>query len=168
MEYRYLISVPIFNFKCYVVIVENLVEAMNKDIEKGNWDVEPCKPTDKVHGMAVDTGKPSKYYIYYSSSKLTADTIAHEVSHIIDYVFDYKGIQNDTETRAYLMGYLCGRIFEHAIKNKILVSKWLQDQQEKPKKQRKKKEELVKNPSSILPENNTSSVSSPSSNIKFV
>lgn len=38
-------------------------------------------------------------------------TVAHEVSHFIDKIIREAGI-DDTETRAYLMGYVMGQLYE--------------------------------------------------------
>jgi hypothetical protein len=118
------IQVPVYQFKCIVIIDSEIEKRVNAFIKRHKWNEDPFKNGEQVHGLAVNPGLVHTYYIFYSIESVTPNIITHEVSHLVDYVMGDKGMA-DTETRAYLAGFLNEKVFDYVIKNNLLLNKWL-------------------------------------------
>lgn len=119
------IQVPVYQFKCIIVIDENIEKRANAFIKRHKWNEDLLiRDGDQVHGYALNPGLVHTYYIFYSEESITPNIITHEVSHLVDYVMGDKGM-NDTETRAYLSGFINEKIFDYVLKNNLLINKWI-------------------------------------------
>lgn len=121
------IQVPVYQFKCIVIIDKDIEKRVNAFIKRHKWNEDPFKNGEQVHGIAINPGLVHTYYIFYSIESVTPNIITHEVSHLVDYVMGDKGMA-DTETRAYLAGFINEKIFDYVLKNKLLLNKWLTEQ----------------------------------------
>lgn len=53
------------------------------------------------------------YFCSSLSTRSLMEVIVHEVSHLVDYIFEFAHITSiDTEFRAYLNDYYCGKLFD--------------------------------------------------------
>lgn len=118
------IQVPVYQFKCIVIIDEDIEKRINAFIKRHKWNEDVLKEGEQVHGLAVNPGLVHTYYIFYALESVNPNIITHEVSHLIDDVMGDKGMA-DSETRAYLAGYINEKIFDYVLKNKLLLNKWL-------------------------------------------
>jgi hypothetical protein len=145
------ITVPVYQFKCIVVIDSDIEKRINSYTKRNCWEGEALKEDETVHGMAVSTKSSHNYYIFYDIASLNANVITHEVSHLVDYVLEHKGIE-DGEARAYLSGYINEKIFDYVIKNQLFINKWLKEKEEKNQKSSKKVQEQITD-TSLLKDN---------------
>jgi hypothetical protein len=122
---RLTIQVPVYQFKCVVVIDKEIETRINAFVKRHKWSEDHLiKDGDQVHGYALNPGLVHTYYIFYSEESVTPNILTHEVSHLVDYVMGDKGMA-DSETRAYLSGFINEKIFDYVLKNKLLINKWL-------------------------------------------
>jgi hypothetical protein len=122
--HKIIIQVPVYQFKCIVIIDKDIEKRVNAFIKRHKWNEDLFTDSTQVHGVAVNPGVMDAYYIFYSIESVTANIITHEVSHLVDDVLEDRQI-NDTEARAYLSGYINEKIFDYVIKNKLLINKWI-------------------------------------------
>lgn len=118
------ITVPIYQFKCIITIDNDIEKRINSCIKKNKLSIDLLKDGEEVHGLALNPALARIYYLFYSIESFTANIITHEVSHLVDYILEDRNI-NDAEARAYLNGYINEKIFDYAIKNQLLINKWL-------------------------------------------
>lgn len=129
--HKTIIQVPVYQFKCIVIMDQEIEKRISSFVKRHKWNETILREGDEVHGLAINPGLVHTYYIFYSTESLTPNIITHEVSHLVDYVMGDKGMA-DTETRAYLAGYLNEKIFDYVLKNKLLINKWLKDHSKIP------------------------------------
>jgi hypothetical protein len=122
------IQVPVYQFKCIVIIDDDIEKRINSFIKRHKWNETLFKEGEQVHGMAINPGLVHTYYIFYAIESITSNIITHEVSHLVDDVMGDKGME-DSETRAYLSGYINEKIFDYVLKNKLFINKWLKQDQ---------------------------------------
>jgi hypothetical protein len=123
--YKFSIKIPIYKCTCHVIISKDISDVINKYVKKKKWNADyAIKTGEDVHGYAVTDGTTTDYYIFYSLESLTANYIAHEISHLIDFIFEEKDIERHGEARAYLTGYISEKIFDYVLKKQIFINKW--------------------------------------------
>lgn len=125
------IKIPVYNSTCHIIIDNEIEKVINKYAKKHGWDEKHYIPNgDKVDGFAVTTGENS-YYAFYEQQGLGVNILVHEISHIVDFILTEKDIELVGESRAYLTAHISERIFDFAIKNKLLINKWLPKEETK-------------------------------------
>lgn len=118
--HRIKINIPVYDFKCNVIIDDNIDAVIDKYMKKHGMP----RGTDECHGMAIVT--PLKqYYIFYDLQSCTPNVISHEISHMVDYLLEEHDIEKVGESRAYLMGYMVEKVFDYILKKNLLISKYL-------------------------------------------
>ena len=120
------INIPLYSFKCSVIIADEIEKVIAKYLKR--FKIPLTEENGEYDGYALFTPQ-SKYYIFYSLHSLTPNTIVHEVSHIVDYMVEDKGIEKTGEARSYLTGYISEKIFDFILKNKLLISPYLEYKQ---------------------------------------
>ena len=120
------IQVPVYQFKCVVIIDKDIEKRVNAFIKRHKWSTDLLKDGEQINGIAINPGYVHTYYIFYSIESVTPNIITHEVSHLVDDVMGDKGME-DSETRAYLSGFVNEKIFDYVLKNKLLINKWLKE-----------------------------------------
>lgn len=123
------ISIPVYDFKCTVIIDNKIEKVIDRYMKQ--FKMERVKDEDEYHGLAI-ASPLKKYYIFYSLHSLTPNTIIHEICHMVDYMIEEKGIDKLGESRAYLTGYISEKVFDFVLKNKMLISKYLDYIQKDP------------------------------------
>lgn len=118
------IQVPVYQFKCIVIIDKDIEKRVNAFIKRHKWKTDPLADGEQINGIAINPGYVHTYYIFYSIESVTPNIITHEVSHLVDDVMGDKGME-DSETRAYLSGFVNEKIFDYVLKNKLLINKWI-------------------------------------------
>lgn len=137
--YKLVIKIPVYQFNCVVVIAPNIEEVIDKYFKKYKID-DKMEEGVELHGLAVKTNTVHDYILFYSIDSTTVNLISHEISHLIDYVLEDRKIEkNADEVRAYLTGYITESIFNFVLKNKLLINKWLECQQENKDLKKSKK-----------------------------
>jgi hypothetical protein len=130
MTHKLTISVPVYEYKCYVIISDDIVKTLRTYIKKNKWEMI-IGHDDAYEGMAISVGNLKEYYIFFNMSDLTSSCIAHEVSHHIGDVCLEKDIPLTGESRSYLTGYITEQIMDFAIKKNLYKNKWLKVEEKK-------------------------------------
>ena len=98
-------------FSDYIVHVE-ITSDLKKSLSKyPQTEVIPDEESDHCEGMVVhDTdGCLSFLFLKHNAS---VGTIAHESWHVIKRMLDVMGVEIDSETTAYHLGYLVNKVFQ--------------------------------------------------------
>jgi hypothetical protein len=102
-----LIEFPVF--MDYIVHVE-----ITSDVRKSMKKYPQTKDiTDVTNAMAVHV-KDEPFSMIFLRYNAPVGTIAHESWHVIRRMMNYVGIELDSETVAYHLGYLVNKIFRFA------------------------------------------------------
>lgn len=119
------VNIPLYNFKCNIIIADEIEKVIARYMKRLKVEF---KDDEEYDGYAVFTPQ-AKYYIFYAIHSLTPNTIVHEISHIVDYIIEHKDIERTGEARSYLTGYISEKVFNFVLKNKLLISPYLEYKQ---------------------------------------
>lgn len=120
--HRINISIPVYDFKCNIIIDDNIDEVINKYMKKFRMPSAP--DGDEYHGLAFMS--PTKqHYIFYDLQSITPGTVVHEICHMVDYLLEDRDIEQTGESRAYITGHITDKVFDFLLKHNILISKHL-------------------------------------------
>lgn len=106
------LDLPVFMFKSF----EELTAAIPSSEDDAENRKELAKVAAGVAGWSKhEVTNESLFWVVFPK-KPDICLIVHECSHVVDYIFDYTGIPisvENTESRAYMMGFLVGEMMAH-------------------------------------------------------
>ena len=99
------VEFPIF---CDYIVHIEITSDMKKSLQKYK-QTKSIETDDATGGLAVHTdGSFSYIFLPYNTS---VGDIAHEAWHVVKHMMDYVGVELDSETCAYHLGFLTNKIF---------------------------------------------------------
>jgi hypothetical protein len=102
------ISFPVFsNYQIYVEITKDIAAALKKYDETRNVLWEENDDSDAAVSIHVKNRGLSFIFL---QSNATPGTIAHEALHAVTRMMNYVGVDDDSETRSYHLGYVVDKI----------------------------------------------------------
>lgn len=101
------IDFPVFaSYVVHIEVTSDLRRSMSRYPQTEMIDVD-----DDTHAMAVHEAHNGMSFMFLPYNS-TPGTIAHESWHIILRMMDYLGVENDSETMAYHLGYLVDQVWK--------------------------------------------------------
>lgn len=126
------IDIPLYEAVCSIYIEEDISEYIRIFGKKKKWKEDlTLHKDDKVEGYAVPLGNNRNYLLFFEKTRMTPNTISHEISHLVDFILEERGIELTGEARAYLTGHISGKIYEYAHKHNLII--WPKTKSIKPK-----------------------------------
>ena len=102
-----LIEFPVFVDYCvHVEFTDNLERSMAKYKQTENI---PCG--EDTHAIAVHVEDAGLSFMFLPYD-VNVGTIAHECWHVVKNMMDYHGVELDSETTAYHLGYMVNKVFK--------------------------------------------------------
>jgi hypothetical protein len=115
-RYKFSIDIPILDAKIIIIFCKDFAKTFNRVCKKEKAELELEGGEDAVSIILED---PTKYYIIYNIDKLGYNVLTHEVHHITHYIAEYRNMLEDTESMAWLNGFINEKVINFVHKKNL-------------------------------------------------